>query len=90
MTAPEPEIITAGEPGGDPIISLPMFGREYPLMHGGAIFVGSNGDSYLSVAIGHPELRAGLYMGLSPEQARSVAAWLLAGAAALDPGRGVQ
>lgn len=91
MTPDQPEIIIGGTPDIESVITLPMFGRDYPLMHGAAAYVAQDaGGSAVLVAIGHPDLKAGLFLAFSADQARSVAAWLLAASAAVDEGRGVQ
>ena len=91
ISALEGEEIIGGEPTFPPVIKLDIFERSYPMMHGATIYVQAV-DEYNGIVVGvaHPEMRAGLYLGVSPEMARNIAAWLLSSADILDGGRGKQ
>ena len=80
------EHLRAGDPLAPPVVSVDMFGRTYPLMHGAGTFVGTEPGGYVLLGIGHHEMNAGMFMGLSADSARAVATWLLASADELDGG----
>ena len=85
------EVIDDGQPVAPPTISIDLFGRQYPLMHGAASYVASAPEvGSVILAIGHPGFTAGFYMGLSANSARTTAAWLLSAADDLDGGAGKQ
>lgn len=85
VDAPAMEHVDGGKPLAPAAITLPMFGRDYPLAHGAAVLVICDAERRCAtLAIGHPDFHAGLFMGLSPDGARNVARWLLESADELD------
>lgn len=71
------EMVDGGNPRFPPVLSLPMFERDFALMHAGSIYAGSSiVNRGVIVAIGHPGFEHGFYMGLQPEHARQLATWL--------------
>ena len=85
------EFIDGGAPLFPSVITIDLFDREFPLMHGSSVYVQPVLEfSGVVVALGHPEMQHGLFLGVSPDLARSIAAWLLNAANAIDGGRGAQ
>ena len=83
--------IDGGQPTMEPVLHLDMFGKQYPVAHGGGVWCGANNaNNGVILAIGHPQFAFGFFMGLQPDQARQVAAWLTGAADAVDGGRGEQ
>lgn len=79
--------VMAGEPSFPPVVAIPIFGREFPLMHGESIVVqGVSEEGGVIVAITHSEMESGLFLGVSPALARSIATWLLSAADDIDGG----
>lgn len=84
------EFIEGGPPTFPPVITVEMFGREFPLMHGATVLVQPVEEfDGIILALGHPQMEAGLFLGVSPDLARNIAAWLL-NAANMDGGKGKQ
>lgn len=66
-------------------IFVEMFDTNYPVQHAGAVWAGpNNANTAVILALGHPIHPFGFYMGLSAEQARQVAGWLVSAADAVD------
>lgn len=84
----EGEVLKCGEPTFPPVVSVDLYARQYPLMHVEAVYVLPAPEfGGVALALAHPQFRSGMFMGLSPDLARTVAAWLVAGANAIDGGK---
>lgn len=80
-------LVEAGQPTFPPVIRLDAFNPEHPLMHGESVVVQACPQfGGVIIGVAHSELDAGLFMGVSPDMARSIAAWLLASADDCDGG----
>lgn len=86
-TAREAEVIAGGLPIMPEQFILEVGAGEYPVTHAAAVTV-SPAPAYgaIVLAIHRPDQPAGLFMGMNPDQARSVAAWLLVSADEIDGG----
>ncbi len=85
------EQIEGGEPTFPPVITLPVFDRDCPLIHAGAIIVTSSTEHRgVVLAVAHPGFSTGFFMGMTPADARSTATWLLSAADDIDGGSGKQ
>lgn len=85
------EIVEGGKPTFPSVVTIDMFGREYPLMHGSTAYVQAVDEYHgIILALCHPEMKAGMFLGVSPDFARNVATWLLSAADHIDGGRGKQ
>lgn len=87
----EGEVLRGNQPTFPPVVSVDLYERQYPLMHAERVYVLATPDhSGVTLALAHPEFAAGMFMGLSPDLARAVAAWLIGAANDIDGGRGAQ
>jgi len=86
-TAREPELITGGLPLCPENILMDLGAGDYPLMHAEKVAVMS-APEFKAVVLGiaRSDFEHGFFMGYSPEQARSVAAWLMVSADEIDGG----
>ncbi|SDA15129.1 hypothetical protein [Sphingomonas sp. NFR15] len=79
------EVINAGAPVANPVVTAECFGREFPFLHAASIVVRPSADlTATEICIAHPAFAVGLFLGLSAESARDVARWLIAAAAEVD------
>ena len=71
----------------EPVIAVPMFGKQFPVMHMQQVLVMPVQDPRVVVlAIGHSQADYGTFMSFTAEQARNVATWFLSAADHLDGG----
>lgn len=88
MNAPaprEPELIAGGLPRCPEHILMDMGAGDYPLVHAEKVAVMS-APEFAAVVIGisRSDFAHGFFMGMSPDQARSTAAWLRTSADEID------
>lgn len=82
-----PELIAGGLPLTPEHILFDFGNGDYSLTHAAQVAVMSTPEySAVVLGIARPDQPTGLFMGYTPAQARSIAAWLLVSADEIDGG----
>jgi len=86
------EHVEGGLPVAPPVLGFPLFGQErFPAIHVSTAWVAFLPDfGVVGLCLARPDVTPAHYLGLTADQARAVAAWLLNAADDVDGGAAKQ